>query len=77
MTIARISAPASGQRFSVPIPVRTTSTLEMGLRGTLTCLRTYQSRAMVSVCAVEGARPAASASAIKARAASSVAATSF
>ena len=55
--------------------LRTTSTLPMGLRGALSCLRAHHSRAMVSVCAVAGTRSAASASAIKARAASSVAAT--
>jgi hypothetical protein len=76
ITSARTSAPASGQRFSVPIPVRTTSTFDMGLRGALICLWAHQSRAMLSVCTVAGTRSAASASAIKARAASSVAATS-
>jgi hypothetical protein len=35
MTIVKLSAPTSGQRFSAPIPVRMTSILEMGLRGAL------------------------------------------
>jgi hypothetical protein len=45
--IASTRAAADGQRFSAPMPVRTTSIPEMGLRGALCCLRTtgFSSRA--------------------------------
>jgi hypothetical protein len=76
-TITRASAPSSGQGFSVPIPVRTTATLDTGLRRALSRLRAHQSRTMPSAGAAAGARPAASASAIRARAASIVADISF